>query len=323
MLFRSLSDPQDIVKLTKKTVSGIHVKGGTILETENKGDPFNFPIQNKKGKWKFVDRSDELVERIKELGIEAVINIGGDGSQRISQKLYEKGLNIIGVPKTIDNDLSGTDYTFGFQTAVEIATEAVDKLVSTAQSHNRVMIAEVMGRDAGWICLHTAVAAGADVALIPEIPYDIDKVVKKLKKRIKNKRGFANIVIAEGAKPKYGKTVSKKSKEVGYTNPMLGGIGHAFLAELQQKMDVSARVTILGHIQRGGIPNSFDRVLASQFGVKAFELMQTQDYGRMVSYQLFKLTSVPISEVIEANKYINKTDYLIHTARRLGISLGD
>ncbi|MFT5170821.1 MAG: 6-phosphofructokinase, partial [Candidatus Marinamargulisbacteria bacterium] len=199
-----LESPQHLVKLTKNKVSGIHIRGGTILETTNKGDPFSFPVKDKEGNWQLKDRSAELISAIRTAKFEAVINIGGDGSQKISQKLYEKGLPMIGIPKTIDNDLSATEFTFGFQSAVDVATEAVDKLVSTAQSHNRVMIAEVMGRDAGWICLNAAVAAGAHVALIPEIPYDINSVLRHLKTRIKKGRGFANIVIAEGAHPKEG-----------------------------------------------------------------------------------------------------------------------
>lgn len=187
--------------------------------------------------------------------IEAVINIGGDGSQRISLALYEKGLNIIGVPKTIDNDLRGTDFTFGFQTAVEISTDAVDKLVTTAESHNRVFILEVMGRDAGWIALHAAVAGGAEICLIPEIPYDINKVVEKLRSRIVGGRGFAIIVIAEGAKPIGGEAVAEKAEEVGYLNKKLGGAGLRLKEELKQAgFEEDIRVTILGHLQRGGTP---------------------------------------------------------------------
>ena len=318
-----LGDPQEVVFLDTKSVSGIHVKGGTILETVNRGEPFNFPVQQKDGTWISIDRSDELIEKLKKLSIDAVINIGGDGSQKISFKLAEKGLNIVGVPKTIDNDLFATDFTFGFQTAVEIATEAVDKLVSTAGSHNRVMIAEVMGRDAGWICLSTAVASGADIALIPEIPYDIDKVVEKLKTRIINGRGFAIIVVAEGAKPKDGDVVSRENKDVGAFHRMLGGVGYKLLEDLKEKIDIEARVTVLGHVQRGGTPNSFDRILASQFGVKAFELVKEGEFGQMVSYHHAKFTSVPLSAATSHYKYISQDQYLLHTARCLGICLGD
>lgn len=318
-----LEDPQDLVTLDYHSVSGIHVKGGTILETVNKGDPFAYPIQDASGNWVIVDRSDDLIRRLNDLDIDAVVSIGGDGSQKISQKLFEKGVNIVGVPKTIDNDLFATDLTFGFQTAVEIATEAVDKLVTTAESHNRVMIAEVMGRDAGWICLHTAVAAGAEIALIPEIPYDLDKLVDKIQSRVVNNRGFAIMVVAEGSRPKDGVVVSQKSKEIGYQNVRLGGIGYHLMADLQDRIDIDMRVTVLGHVQRGGIPVAFDRVLATQFGAKAFDLVQSGQFGHMVSYSRFAFTSVPIKEAISYYKFVTDDNYLLQTARNMGMCLGD
>src|SRR5882672_7621440 len=186
-----LNEPQEIIKLTSKVTAGIHVKGGTILKTTNKSNPIKFPVTQKDGSVKFIDRSDELVKKLK--GFDAVINIGGDGSQKISKVLFDKGIPVIGVPKTIDNDLSATDMTFGFQTAVQIATDSFDKLVTTAESHHRVMTMEVMGRDAGWIALHTAIAGGAEVCLIPEIPYDVEKIVKRINLRYKKGRGFVNI----------------------------------------------------------------------------------------------------------------------------------
>src|SRR5689334_19667062 len=192
-----LNEPQEIIKLTSKRTAGIHIKGGTILKTTNKSNPIRFRVPQKDGSVKFIDRTDELAKKLK--GFDAIINIGGDGSQKISKVLFDKGVPIIGVPKTIDNDLSATDMTFGFQTAVQIATDGFDKLVTTAESHHRVMIMEVMGRDAGWIALHTAIAGGAEVCLIPEIPYDVNKLVKKIESRYKNGRGFVNIVVAEGA----------------------------------------------------------------------------------------------------------------------------
>src|SRR4051812_39976708 len=208
------NEPNEIIKLTSKRTAGIHVKGGTILKTTNKANPIKFPVTQADGTTKFIDRSDELVKKLKALKFDAVINIGGDGSQRISKTLYEKGIPIIGVPKTIDNDLSATDMTFGFQTAVQIATDSFDKLVTTAESHHRVMIMEVMGRDAGWIALHTAIAGGAEVCLIPEIPYDVHKIVKRINLRYKKGRGFVNIVVAEGAKPKEG-TITSSAGEKG------------------------------------------------------------------------------------------------------------
>ena len=202
-------DPPELIKLNRSKTAGIHVKGGTMLKTTNKGNPIKFPVAQPDGTVKFIDRSDELVKRLKDLGFYAVINIGGDGSQKISKALYEKGVPVIGVPKTIDNDLAATDVTFGFQTAVQIATDSFDKLVTTAESHHRVMIMEVMGRDAGWIALHTAIAGGAEICLIPEIPYDVKKIAQRINLRYKKGRGFVNIVVAEGAKPKEGTVTSR------------------------------------------------------------------------------------------------------------------
>jgi 6-phosphofructokinase 1 len=318
-----LRDPMEVVLLDRKAVSGIHIRGGTILKTTNKGGPFEWPMKKPDGTWEMVDRSEELLERLDRLGVEAVISIGGEGSQKISQHLFEKGLNIIGVPKTIDNDLSSTDVTFGFQSAVEVATEAVDKLVTTAASHNRLMILEVMGRDAGWIGLSAAIAGGADVALIPEIPYDIDKVVQKVRERTEGGRGFAIIVISEGAKPQGGEVTARQSDEVGYKNPLLGGVGHRLLAELKQHIEVDARVMILGHLQRGGTPIAYDRILAAQFGVKAVELVLEEKFGHMVAYRHPNVVSVPIASAIAEYNFVSVDSTLVKTARGVGISLGD
>ncbi len=320
-----LWDPIEIFPLHNAEVAGIHVRGGTIIGTTNKGGPFAWPVKQADGSWIAEDRSDELIERMAENHISAIINIGGDGSQRISQKLYEKGVNIVGVPKTIDNDLSATDNTFGFQTAVQIATESLDKLVSTAESHNRVLVMEVMGRDAGWIALHTAVAGGAEVCLIPEIPYDINKVVERIEQRYDHRhRGFANIVIAEGAKPKDGTVVSVKSTEAGYENPLLGGIGYQLANELKNaSCPGDIRVTVLGHVQRGGTPIAYDRVLATQFGVRAFELVLESKFGQMVAYQNHAITDVSFLEATSKYNFVSPDNYLLHTARSIGVSFGD
>jgi 6-phosphofructokinase 1 len=319
-----LNEPMDITILDRKAVSGIHFRGGTILRTTTKGGPFTWPIKNNDGTWSSIDRSDEMIRKLKFLGVEAVISIGGDGSQRISQAFYEKGLNIIGVPKTIDNDLSATDVTFGFQTAVEIATEAVDKLVTTAASHSRVMILEVMGREAGWIALHSAIAGGADVCIIPEIPYDPELIVKHIKKRYANKRGFAIIVIAEGAKNIKGQQVVRDSSEIGNANKRLGGVAYQLESELKELgLPFDSRVTVLGHLQRGGIPIAYDRILASQFGVKAFEMVLEGKFGEMVAYRHPNIISVPFPEAINRYNYVDKDSYLIKTARGLDICLGD
>ena len=316
-----IKEKTEIVKLTASKVSGIHVKGGTIIKTTNKGNPLSFPYEGKNGETLYRDISTDLVKKIKKLGFDAVINIGGDGSQAISQALYKRGLNIIGVPKTIDNDLSSTDVTFGFTTAVQIATDAFDKLVTTANSHNRVMIMEVMGRDAGWIALHTALAGGAELCLIPEVPFKLDVILKHIKSRYRNGKGFVNIVIAEGAKMS-GKRVGKV--EDGDHNIKLGGVGlhlrHA-LEEAGLKPDV--RVTTLGHIQRGGTPVAFDRVLATAFGVKAFEMVSKKRFGRMVTFVNNEVKDTTLSKAIKDYNYVSKRHYLIKTARSIGVSFGD
>ncbi len=319
-----LNEPTEIMVLDAAAVSGIHVRGGTILGTTNKGGPFAWPIKKPDGTWATVDRSDEMLRKLQFLGVDAVINVGGDGSQRISQRLYEKGLNIIGVPKTIDNDLSSTDFTFGFQTAVQIATEAVDKLVTTAASHNRVLILEVMGRNAGWIALHAAIAGGAEVCLIPEIPYDIQAVKHRLEYRFQHGRGHAIIVIAEGAMPKGGAITSFQSDEVGYENLRLGGVGHQLVHELKTAgFEEDMRVTVLGHLQRGGIPLAYDRILATQFGVKAFELVLEGRFGEMVAYRHPNVISVPLIEAVQQPNLVDPNCDLVRTAHGIGISFGD
>jgi len=319
-----LSEPMQLKVLDLAAVSGIHVRGGTIIGTTNRGGPFHWPIRRSDGTWGTEDRSDELIRRLQYQGIEAVINIGGDGSQRISQALFEKGLNIIGVPKTIDNDLSATDFTFGYQTAVEVATDAVDKLVTTAESHNRMMVLEVMGRDAGWIALAAAIAGGADIALIPEIPYSFESVMGKIDDRFRSGRGFAIVVVAEGAKPSGGDVVATQSDEIGYHNRMLGGVGRFFVGQVKQHMpDVEARVTVLGHLQRGGSPCAFDRILATQFGVAAVDLIKEQKFGYMVASDYPKIVALPLKDAIASYHYVEHNDPLVHTARGLGICLGD
>lgn len=319
-----LNEPNEIVVLTEKEVAGVHIRGGTIIGTTNKGGPFAWPIKNPDNTWGEADRSDEMLRRLQYLGVDAVINIGGDGSQRISQRLYEKGLNIIGVPKTIDNDLLATDFTFGFQTAVQEATTAVDKLITTASSHNRVLVLEVMGRYAGWIALHSAVAGGADVCLIPEIPYDISKVMDKIYSRFHRGRGYAIIVIAEGAMPLGGAMVAEKSTEVGYENLRLGGVASKLIHELKRiGLETDMRETVLGHLQRGGTPIAYDRVLATQFGAKAFEMVLQKEFGKMVAYRHPNIVSVPFTEAISHYNFVDPSSDLVKTARGIGICMGD
>ena len=319
-----LREPTEVVVLDEAAVSGIHFRGGTIIGTTNRGGPFAWPVKNTDGTWSTADRSDEMLRKLQYMGIDAVINIGGDGSQRISQALFEKGLNVIGVPKTIDNDLPFTDVTFGYQTAVQIATEAVDKLVTTAASHHRIFILEVMGRDAGWIALSSAIAGGAEVCLIPEIPYSIDKVAERLDARFSRGKGFAIIVIAEGARPEGGSQAGEEPEELGYGNFRLKGAAERLEAELKTT-DVKApvRQTVLGHLQRGGIPLAYDRILATQFGVKAFEMVLEERFGEMVGYRHPDIVSIPLIDAIQNNKFVQETDNLVKTARGIGMSLGD
>lgn len=308
-----LSEPYRIELLDLKKVKGIHVKGGTILQTNNKRNPFSYPVKQKDGTIINEDLSDKLVLNLKILRVDAVIHIGGNESHKISEKLHEKGVNIIGVPKTINNDLSATDYAFGFQTAAETATDAVDKLVTTANSHNRVLILEVMGRNAGWIALHAAIAGGADVCLIPEIPFSIDKVIEKLKTRFVNGKGFANIVVAEGACPK------------GEQCELHSGVIARKISHELKKHDFMAdvRETILAHLQRGGTPNAFDRILATELGVQAVENVKTEQFGVMVVHRERKIISVPFHQVIDKYNQVNLNGNLIKTARGIGISFGD
>lgn len=317
------NEPQEIVKLTTKRTAGIHIKGGTILKTTNKSNPIKFPVPQNDGTVKFIDRSDELVKKLKASKFDAVINIGGDGSQKISKVLFEKGIPVIGVPKTIDNDLSATDMTFGFQTALQIATDSFDKLVTTAESHHRVMIMEVMGRDAGWIALNTAIAGGAEVCLIPEIPYDVHKIVKRINLRYKKGRGFANIVIAEGAKAKEG-SITSQAGEKGSEHVRLGGVAFQLSKQLKDAgCKAEIRETVLGHVQRGGVPIAFDRVLASVFGVKAFELVLEKKFGHMVAFRNNNYTSVTLEEATKDYHVVKKNSYLVKAAKGLGVSFGD
>ena len=319
-----LEEPTKLVRLDNKAVAGIHVKGGTIIQTTNRGNPLDFPVQKEDGTWMTIDRSQELIDKITNAGFDYVVNIGGDGSQKISNALFEKGLKVVGVPKTIDNDLSATDYTFGFNTAVQITTDSFDKLVTTAASHNRIMIMEVMGRDAGWIALHTAIAGGAEICLIPEIPYHFDKIVESIKKRYNGETGFVNIVIAEGAKPIDGSITGQAAKDAGDEHIKLGGVGNVLRHQIEHSgIDAQVRTTILGHTQRGGTPIAFDRILASAMGVKAFELVHNQDFGKMVALQNNELVAVTLKEATEHYSTVKLDHYLVKTARALGIAFCD
>lgn len=306
------------VPLTTEAIRGILPKGGTLLRTTNRGNPFEYPTLDAQGQRVCVDRSAEVVERIGELGIEGIIAIGGDGTLRIAQRLCDLGIPMVTVPKTIDNDLAATDYTFGFHTAVAVATEAVDRLHTTAESHDRVMILEVMGRNAGWIALYSGIAGGADIILIPEVPYQPEAIIESIGSRQKEGSNFDIIVVAEGAKRRGGEEsyLDKASRR-------LGGIAYQVAADIASAIDMEIRVTVLGHIQRGGSPIAFDRILASRFGKAATDLIARGEFGTMVALRGDKIVPVPIRDAVSQMKYVDPEGEVVSAARSLGISFGD
>jgi phosphofructokinase-like protein len=289
----------DFLPLDLKAASGILPRGGSILGT-SRTNPF-----------KHEGGSDRILRNTKKAGIGAVVVIGGDDTLGVARKMSELGLKCVGVPKTIDNDLSGTDYTFGFNTAVSIATEALDRLHTTAETHQRVMILEVMGRYTGWIALEAGLAGGADVILIPEKPFDVKEVCKYIKHRQKRGRNFSIVVVAEGAKPKGGAEVvySENVDEFGHIR--LGGVGYYLGKEIEKRMGIETRVVMLGHLQRGGSPTAFDRILATRFGVAAVDLVHEKKFGNMVALRGNKIVSVPLKDVIGKRKTVNMNLYRI------------
>jgi len=319
--FDGFLHPEKCRLLGLEDVRGILPRGGTILGTTNRGNPFSFPIM-REGKIELVDVSDEVVSRIELLGISALIVVGGDGTLKIALELMKRGVPIVGVPKTIDNDLLETDVTFGYNTALETATEALDKLHSTAESHHRVMVLEVMGRYAGWIALESGIAGGADVILIPEIPYDIEKVAQAIVERGKRGGRFSVIVAAEGAYPKGGNRVVKEAAGGKSVVERLGGVGEMISRELGGVLEMDVRVTVLGHLQRGGSPSTFDRCLSSRFGVQAVELVEGQGFGRMVCLKGREIGSVPIEDAVRHLKLIDPEGAMVRHAEQLGIMLG-
>lgn len=305
-------------KLTPSMFDGnVMRQGGTILGTTNSRNPFEYRMED----GKVVDRSDELITAFKILGVDSIIGIGGDGSFEILNRLVKKGgLNFVGIPKTIDNDLAMTDFSVGYDTAVSIATEALDRLQPTAASHDRVMILEVMGRDAGHIALAAGIAGGADVILIPEIPYTIENIAKKIHAVKAGGRNFALVIVSEAVK-----TPDGKKHEVVYHGgeTRYGGIGDYLGVKIAQATESETRVTVLGHVQRGASPTYQDRLLASALGVRAVELLNNKQYGRMVAWRNMNVIDVPIEEAIKTCHTVSVDGVLIHTARSLGISLGD
>jgi len=309
-------------ELTEKDATGILPRGGTILGTTNRDNPFHYPV-TKKDKKTYVDISDRVFENISIQEVDALIVIGGDGSLSIARDLHEKGLPLVGVPKTIDNDMAATDQTFGFDTAVTTATDALDKLHTTAESHHRIMVLEVMGRYAGWIALTAGIAGGGDVILIPEIPYQIEKVVEKINEREKQSKKFSIIVIAEGAKPLGGEMVVKQRIENSYEQIRLGGVGHVVANQVEEITGKETRVTILGHLQRGGSPTPFDRNLATRYGIEAVRLIMEGRFGEMVCLSGKNISSLPLSEGAGKTRQVPLDDDLIISARHLGVCMGD
>jgi len=320
--FAGLLGEDECVPLSRDAVRGIAHLGGTILRTTNRGNPFCYPVRQPDGTFVAVDRSDEMLERGRALGIEALITIGGDGSLAIAQRLFEKGMQIVGVPKTIDNDVSGTVYTFGFDTAVSTAIDAIDKLHTTAESHERVLVMEVMGRHSGFIALHSGLAATADVILIPEIPYDLDAVCKKIVARDRAGRKFSIVVVAEGAHP-IGGQESVLGASLPGQDKRVGGVCGRLAYEIQERTGKEARSLVLGHLQRGGSPTGYDRLLATRFGGAAVRAVQDEKWGHMVALQTPHIATIPISQALSQPKRVDLAGDIMRTAREVGISFGD
>ncbi|HYL45832.1 MAG TPA: ATP-dependent 6-phosphofructokinase [Candidatus Limnocylindrales bacterium] len=315
--FNGLIWPEQSDELTLESIRGILPRGGTILGTTNRGNPFKFPMEEN-GKTVIQDCSHRCLEGMKKLGIEAMVVIGGDGTLSIAHDFTKIGMKVVGVPKTIDNDLQATEVTFGFDTALHVATDAIDRLHTTAESHQRVMVVEVMGRTAGWIALHSGIAGGADVILIPEIPFTIETVCESIRRREDLGRSFCIVVVAEGvhlpAEDGMGKPFPK---------PQPGQVGNSIGFAIREYLKKEVRVTVLGHVQRGGSPSPFDRTLATRFGVCAVDLVARGEFGRMVCLHAGRIDSVPISEAIGALKLVDPSSDYVRAARAVGITFGD
>jgi ATP-dependent phosphofructokinase / diphosphate-dependent phosphofructokinase len=311
-----------VVPLGPAAVRGITHLGGTILGTTNRGNPFRYVMKDADGREYETDRSDDLVGAFQASGFDALVSIGGDGSLQISHQLWRKGLPVVCVPKTIDNDVCGTQRSFGFDTAVSTATEALDRLHSTAESHERVMVVEVMGRYAGWIALYSGLSGSADVILIPEIPFDMEKVCDKIRSREAAGRHFSIVVVAEGARPKDGAVELVERRGVG-TVDRLGGIASKVARYIEHCTGKETRTLVLGHVQRGGSPTTYDRLLALRFGSAAVRAIADGAFGVMVGLNGQDITRVPLDDVVGRAKNIQPDSDILATARELGISLGD
>jgi 6-phosphofructokinase 1 len=317
--FDGLIEPNRWRRLTPRDVTGILRIGGTILGTANRGNPLALRIETSSGTR---DYSERCIEVFHELKLDALVVIGGDGTLGIAHEFHKRGIPLVGVPKTIDNDIVETTHTFGFDTAVSFATEAIDRLHTTAEAHHRVMIVEVMGRDTGWIALHAGIAGGADAILIPEIPFDLEKVAQKVRDREALGARFSIVVIAEGARTRPG-TVPIAKSTAGDFATRLGGISIPLAPELERLTGKQARAVVLGHLQRGGSPTSFDRLLATRYGARAVELLQEGKFGHMVAFHPPDIVAVPLDRVVGRSRYVPLDSDVIRTARAMGISLGD
>ncbi len=318
--YEGLLEEDGIVALDYEAVRGILPRGGTILGAANRGNPFALTV-NLNGEMVTKDLSENVLSRIEALGLDGIIAIGGDGTLGIARDLIDKGANIIGIPKTIDNDVNGTEMTFGFDTAVSMAMEALDRLHTTAEAHHRAMVLELMGRHAGFIALTAGVAGGADVILIPEIPFHPHVICEKIAARVARGTHFSILAVAEGARPEGGEQVFQQSTVDGA--PRLGGVGQLVAEQINQNCGVESRLTVLGHLQRGGSPTAFDRWLASRFGAVAARLAEEGQYGRMLSLQNGQVTHVNLMEALEDQKRVDVYGDGVETARGLGICMGD
>ncbi len=309
-------------ELKNDDVSGILARGGTILGSSNKGDPYHWPVE-KDGKIEIVNRAENAWKNYNAWNLDALIAIGGDGTMHISRKLGEMGMNIVGVPKTIDNDLEATDLTFGHDSAVFVVSEALDRLHTTASSHHRVIVVEVMGRYAGWIALNGGLAGGADIILIPEIPFEWEKIYDKILKRELMGKKFSLVCVAEGAKPKDGEMVVKGHDIKRHDPTQLGGIGELVARKIEENTGRETRFTVLGHLQRGGSPTPFDRILSTKFGAFAIDLASRKKFGRMVALKGNDIKNVKIVDAISRQKLVKEDDQAVKVAKAVGISFGN
>jgi 6-phosphofructokinase 1 len=315
-------DIEDMVRLFPRDVEGIYSTGGTILGSTNKGNPFSRPVKNLVGEIQVIDVSDKIIRNFNRMGFDCHIAIGGDGSLDIAHRFAQKGMPVIGIPKTIDNDLGETNRTFGFDTAVSTATEALDKLHSTAKSHNRVMVVEVMGRDSGWIALYSGISGGADVILIPEIPFDMEEVCDKITDNELRDKLYSIVVVAEGAVTIDGQRFNKGT-ELGRSEMILGGVGEWVASEIRARTEKDTRSLVLGHLQRGGSPTTFDRLLALRFGAAAVRFVEEKVFDHMVALKNSEMVAVPIADAIKTRKKVDLDSDKVQTARDIGVCFGD